>query len=126
MRSKSPWAYLRVRGGTGEFSEMPRIVAGLSPRARRNLAVMSSCLKGAGPISACAEEPRRGASVRGFGEAYLRVRGGTDQLRIFALLMQGLSPRARRNRFGLQVFNAAGGPISACAEEPRRPFPFPM
>ncbi len=50
-------AYLRWRGGTAWLLSVRQVGGGLSPLARRNLALQGSHTRGQGPISAGAEEP---------------------------------------------------------------------
>ncbi len=73
-----------------------------------------------GPISAYAEEPACNRRAVQRDEAYLRVRGGTDDAAATRVVEQGLSPRTRRNRLASQNGRIDFGPISAYAEEPPR------
>ena len=58
--------------------------------------------------------------------AYLRERGGTMAKNSASPTSRGLSPRARRNRYGVATDPAGYGPISASAEEPLTTWPQPQ
>ena len=93
---------------------------GLSPRVRGNRRRGRSCLRGSGPIPACAGQPRRTSHGRSSRRAYPRVCGATVKAITAWLVSPGLSPRVRGNRLGLRNGPNLEGPIPACAGQPRR------
>ena len=97
---------------------MWRTLRGLSPFARRNQGRLTVSVSFVGSISARAEEPGRTAPLRCPSWVYLRSRGGTSVLTADTEPASGLSPLARRNLTGSDLFELDVGSISARAEEP--------
>ena len=69
--------YPRVRGGTRTDARRYGEVAGLSPRARGNLAGDDDVIGVHGSIPACAGEPLQTTHAQRTEKVYPRVRGGT-------------------------------------------------
>ncbi len=107
-----------MRGGTAPFISKLLAYPGLSPHARGNHHLPGKPKAARGPIPACAGEPFRPEPRFGCLGAYPRMRGGTDDLPAGLDYAVGLSPHARGNQFVHGGFNAAIGPIPACAGEP--------
>ena len=110
--------YPRVRGGTDMITSTQATQYGLSPRARGNRAVRVRAGLGFGTIPACAGEPLAALPSGCSGRDYPRVRGGTNTARGGIGWRQGLSPRARGNRFRGFAQPSKFGTIPACAGEP--------
>ena len=113
-------AYPRLRGGTPPSSSRALRAWGLSPPARGNHGDGSRLCHGAGPIPACAGEPRSRHAAAGLAGAYPRLRGGTRPARCLACRAEGLSPPARGNLGVGGCGRSMCGPIPACAGEPGR------
>ena len=118
-RSISSRAYPRVCGATWLRPRSPSSLAGLSPRVRGNRHRPNSSAWDAGPIPACAGQPPRSQAGRGGSAAYPRVCGATDEKHHAAIALQGLSPRVRGNLGDGMDRHHPGGPIPACAGQPR-------
>ncbi len=107
-----------MRGGT-----LADVVAksrrwGLSPHARGNRVLSPPQLLQAGPIPACAGEPRVCLVRCILFRAYPRMRGGTAGHKNFGFSTKGLSPHARGNPSAPRLLSCLPGPIPACAGEP--------
>ena len=87
---------------------------GLSPRLRGNQTAAKSAMPSAGSIPAPAGEPTVKPAHRCSGRVYPRACGGTGDVLLYQLSLNGLSPRLRGNRGGVQE-----------AEQPRRSIPAP-
>ena len=111
-------AYPRMRGGTHGTGPSDRLREGLSPHARGNPVGLSAHKGCAGPIPACAGEPRHPSAQGGHSGAYPRMRGGTYLDRYTGNEYSGLSPHARGNRGDRTQALGTDGPIPACAGEP--------
>ena len=112
-------AYPRVCGGTMRLLVQCQEVLGLSPRVRGNHPEAEAARVEAGPIPACAGEPHGGSPSAVRGRAYPRVCGGTAEIDPARPFQTGLSPRVRGNRDAGAGGGRRGGPIPACAGEPR-------
>ena len=111
-------AYPRMCGGTSRTSCQPWPGLGLSPHVRGNLPVACPRACRAGPIPACAGEPRpagHGGAVRW---AYPRMCGGTAIICSICWGVRGLSPHVRGNPANCFSPCRVLGPIPACAGEP--------
>ena len=113
-------AYPRVCGATGGLPGTVGGAEGLSPRVRGNLQRDFIIHAVAGPIPACAGQPvRRRIPARECG-AYPRVCGATQILINGLCHFAGLSPRVRGNPSAVYSTCTPGGPIPACAGQPRK------
>ena len=111
-------AHLRASGGTADEPAVGDATWGASPRERRNQDP-STALNGAqGRISARAEEPLPTTGSNACAAAHLRASGGTEFRNAPDALVQGASPRERRNPRSSACAMLAIGRISARAEEP--------
>ncbi|BAO85523.1 putative membrane protein [Caballeronia cordobensis] len=120
-RSRSAWAYLRVRGGNSQAAQGSATQAGPSPRTRRKRVQAIRIAFDDGPISAHAEETRDTNSAGGGWWVYLRARGGNLVHLFRKRAKRGLSPRTRR-----KLLHGVGGDlivrsISAYSEETDEP-----
>ena len=114
-------AYPRVCGATAATRSRKRRGRGLSPRVRGNRGQMASLAPMWGPIPACAGQPYGGVFFLGFGGAYPRVCGATDEERQRRINNFGLSPRVRGNQMEKRARVLSPGPIPACAGQPGAP-----
>ncbi len=89
-----------MRGGTVERDSEKEALMGLSPHARGNRIMAERSLVVAGPIPACAGEPRRLMLNSMRLGAYPRMRGGTPYPHSQFPYVPGLSPHARGNQDG--------------------------
>ena len=92
--------------------------AGLSPRVRGNLSLLSDWAGARGSIPACAGEPAHYGNRRPHGRVYPRVCGGTLQTRCRLQAHPGLSPRVRGNLAVIPNGRNDRRSIPACAGEP--------
>ena len=113
--------YPRVCGGTRYSGGEDRMMQGLSPRVRGNLAARHDIAEGRGSIPACAGEPRRRLRFRRTSRVYPRVCGGTRGAIACPRSGCGLSPRVRGNRSMSRGTKNRGRSIPACAGEPGQP-----
>ena len=114
-------AYPRVCGATCSGTCARQSAQGLSPRVRGNRGQMASLAPMWGPIPACAGQPYGGVFFLGFGGAYPRVCGATDEERQRRINNFGLSPRVRGNQMEKRARVLSPGPIPACAGQPGAP-----
>ena len=112
-------AYPRVCGGTRSGRGFGERSTGLSPRVRGNRLVCRVRHEIPRPIPACAGEPTASSLRTSPSEAYPRVCGGTVRNHLLHSPHIGLSPRVRGNPSQLVGKARVGGPIPACAGEPR-------
>ena len=112
-------AYPRVCGGTLPRRPIRFPPGGLSPRVRGNPGRMENPFAAKRPIPACAGEPPCAISPGPGSAAYPRVCGGTYATGAWSASTDGLSPRVRGNRNVMICSCNGGGPIPACAGEPR-------
>ena len=119
-RTTGNWAsvYPRVCGGTQRGGVTERLVAGLSPRVRGNLAANGIYAAGTGSIPACAGEPFTREAEWPLSKVYPRVCGGTEIGQLCRFYAGGLSPRVRGNLRRGRWFALPAGSIPACAGEP--------
>ena len=91
--------YPRVCGGTVRHVVGNNSVSGLSPRMRGNLRKPAGAQAGRRSIPAYAGEPRSIDGKTQVRWVYPRVCGGTKVAAALCVLISGLSPRMRGNRF---------------------------
>ena len=108
-----------MRGGAYYEAAGETERAGLSPRARGSPGESALAGRPRGPIPACAGEPGMVQLLYPVKRAYPRVRGGASLNRRAAVQAGGLSPRARGSQNLRLPSVCRGGPIPACAGEPR-------
>ena len=111
--------YPRVCGGT--IIDGPSCIwpGGLSPRVRGNPDSVPARGRGIGSIPACAGEPFRCRPCTPVAEVYPRVCGGTNETRLGAVGLTGLSPRVRGNPARGRASTPGLRSIPACAGEPK-------
>ncbi len=110
--------HLRVGGGTAVARGVGEGSSGASPRGRRNLERKDLRALAVGCISAWAEEPRGGTARPPRVPVHLRVGGGTELQLEHLAVVEGASPRGRRNHPFTSPAAAHHRCISAWAEEP--------
>ena len=115
-------AYPRVCGATQNRIGGKSHGWGLSPRVRGNRGTCRSPARGAGPIPACAGQPRLSGVCRLSERAYPRVCGATELTAPLTKCDVGLSPRVRGNRDAQLKAGLAVGPIPACAGQPNNAY----
>ena len=118
FRARPDWVYPRVCGGTQCGAVFVKVMPGLSPRVRGNLAEGADTLPKQGSIPACAGEPDIEGAGKTFVRVYPRVCGGTYARICGPDGRLGLSPRVRGNRGGRHCDPGGRGSIPACAGEP--------
>ena len=94
--------------------------SGLSPRVRGNREARRRRHGPAGPIPACAGQPKNKPDEEFVVWAYPRVCGATGHRGLTLFQLPGLSPRVRGNPHAQQVARLKRGPIPACAGQPTR------
>ena len=100
---------------------MEKMVAtGLSPRVRGNRYHRARDHAARRSIPACAGEPAAESVDQARQRVYPRVCGGTLPLALALLLILGLSPRVRGNRYPPHYPRRRHRSIPACAGEPIR------
>ena len=113
--------YPRVCGGTQSAVGRMTPPLGLSPRVRGNPLAMSTAVRFAGSIPACAGEPPASCITPPGISVYPRVCGGTPPAAAAARRPPGLSPRVRGNLRNVPKNIVSQRSIPACAGEPRKP-----
>ena len=110
--------YPRVCGGTGADTRFFVLGSGLSPRVRGNPKMVRQAMQEYRSIPACAGEPSLRVRAASTPWVYPRVCGGTEQDRVIATSIQGLSPRVRGNPGPASGMVSLDRSIPACAGEP--------
>ena len=116
-RSTGP-VYPRVGGGTKQPTGETRLIGGLSPRGRGNLAQAPNRASNNGSIPAWAGEPGLWGRRWDRPSVYPRVGGGTEVETRAVHMMLGLSPRGRGNPPLARSLSFNGRSIPAWAGEP--------
>ena len=122
-RTRSPWVYPRVCGGTSQYKWMLSFLWGLSPRVRGNRMLSPPRDRDQGSIPACAGEPAAARQTCAPAWVYPRVCGGTATSSAWAKIIRGLSPRVRGNLAEHLGISEDDGSIPACAGEPPQCLP---
>ena len=117
-RTRRPWVYPRVGGGTLDSFQANPEGCGLSPRGRGNRWTTSPSSIYRGSIPAWAGEPASTTAANSICGVYPRVGGGTFGMPQVSRPFWGLSPRGRGNRWLREVGPHRRRSIPAWAGEP--------